>query len=249
MPFAPKRQLTPLELAARRRNAQKSTGPRTAAGKFRSSLNSLEHELCPFVRERMIEFWGEDVREYRRLHRDLINLFPPEHPYLAERVAELAEAWWEKVCALRAPAWRGFREERVRKAEERIEGELALLIQALRGQSRKWRYRLECDLGATFNSDAQLRERIEARLPVLLRAVEATTIASYAATSRGLTGSLYSTQSKAGIPLKSKHLHKMSTRNEPKAVIPAGISKIGVKNGLISGNIRSLRSDVCSPKS
>jgi len=243
------RQLTPLELAARRRNAQKSTGPRTPAGKFRSSLNSLKRELCPFVRERMIEFWGEDVREYRRLHRDLIYLLLPRDLYLAERVADLAEAWWEKVCALRAPAWQGFREDRVREAEERIEWELAFIIPALRGQSRQWRYRLECDLGATFNSDAQLRERIEARLPVLLKAVEATTIASYAATPRSLTGSLYSTQSKASIPLKPKHLHKMSTQNEPKAVIPAGISKIGVKNGAISGNIRSLRSGACSTKS
>jgi hypothetical protein len=245
MPFAPKRQLAPLELAARRRNAQKSTGPRTAAGKFRSSLNSLKRELCPFVRERMIEFWGEDVREYRRLHRDLINLLLPRDLYLAERVAELAEACWEKVCALRAPAWRGFREDRVREAEERIEEELALLILALRGQSRQWRYRLECDLGATFNSDAQLRERIEARLPVLLRAVEATTIASYAAAA----GSLYCIQGKASISLKSKRLHKMSTQNEPKAVIPTGINKIGVKKGAISGNIRNVGSNACSPRS
>ena len=245
MPANRGRQLTPLELAARRRNAQRSTGPRTAAGKFRSSLNSLKRELCPFVRERMIEFWGEDVREYRRLHRDLINLLPPEHPYLADRVADLAEACWEKVCALRAPAWRGFREDRVREAEERIEEELAFIIQALRGQSRQWRYRLEADLGATFDSTPQLRERIEAWLPVLRRAAEATTIATYAAAAN----SLYCTQSKASISLKSKHLHKMSTQNEPKAVIPTGINKIGVKKGAISGNIRNVGSNACSPRS
>jgi len=245
MPSAPKRQLTPLELAARRRNAQRSTGPRTAAGKFRSSLNSLKRELCPFVRERMIEFWGEDVREYRRLHRDLIYLLLPQDLYLAERVADLVEACWEKVCALRAPAWQGFREDRVREAEERIEGELAYIIETLRGQSRKWRYRLEADLGATFDSTAQLRERIEAWLPVLRRAAEATTIASYAAAAR----SLYCTESKASISLKSKHLHKMSTQNEPKAAIPAGINKMGVKNGAILGNIRSVGSGACSTRS
>jgi hypothetical protein len=245
MPANRGRQLTPLELAARRRNAQRSTGPRTAAGKFRSSLNSLKRELCPFVRERMIEFWGEDVREYRRLHRDLINLLLPRDLYLAERVAELAEAWWEKVCALRAPAWRGFREDRVREAEERIEGELAFIIEALRGQSRQWRYRLECDLGATFNSDAQLRERIEARLPVLLKAAEATTIACYATAA----GSLYCIQGKAGISLQSKHLHKMSTQNEPKTVILTGINKIDVKKGAISGNLRNVGSNACSPRS
>ena len=36
-------QLTPEMLAARRRNAQHSTGPRTAAGKQNSKLNALKH--------------------------------------------------------------------------------------------------------------------------------------------------------------------------------------------------------------
>ncbi len=35
--------LTPARLAANRRNAQKSTGPRTAQGKTRSRLNGLRH--------------------------------------------------------------------------------------------------------------------------------------------------------------------------------------------------------------
>lgn len=38
-----KRRLSPKQLAARRNNAQQSTGPRTAAGKRRSALNSLKH--------------------------------------------------------------------------------------------------------------------------------------------------------------------------------------------------------------
>jgi hypothetical protein len=246
---ASKRTLTPLELAARRRNAQKSTGPRTAAGKFRSSLNSLKHGLCPFVRERMIEFRGEDVREYRRLHRDLINLVLPEDPYLANRVAALAEACWEKVCALRASAWERFREEHIWQAEERIEEELGWLVQALSLRSRKWRYRLEQDAGGPFNSLSELRGRIESRLPIFVEAPEAIKIASRFENVEGLTRPFNRGHSKASILLKSKGLHKMSTSNEPKAVIPARISKIGVKKEPISGNIRSLRSDVCSTES
>ena len=38
-----KRELTIKELEARRRNARKSTGPRTAQGKARISLNALKH--------------------------------------------------------------------------------------------------------------------------------------------------------------------------------------------------------------
>jgi hypothetical protein len=246
---AAKRALTPLELAARRRNAQKSTGPRTAAGKFRSSLNSRKHSLCPFVRERMIEFRGEDVREYRRMHRDLINLLLPEDCYLANRVADLAEACWEKVCALRASPWERFREEHIWQAEERMEEELGRLLQALSLRSRKWRYRLEQDAGGAFNSLSELRGWIESRLPIFVKGPEAIKIASRSTNLEGLTRPFNRGHSKASILLKSKALHKMSTRNEPKAVIPAQISKIGVKKEPISANIRSLRSDVCSTKS
>jgi len=38
---------TPARLAANRPNAQKSTGPRTAAGKRRAALNSHRHGLVP----------------------------------------------------------------------------------------------------------------------------------------------------------------------------------------------------------
>ena len=38
--------LTPAQLTANRRNAQKSTGPRTARGKAQSRLNGLRHGFC-----------------------------------------------------------------------------------------------------------------------------------------------------------------------------------------------------------
>ncbi len=47
-----KRALEPWKIAARRRNALKSTGPRTAVGKRRSALNSLKWRLCPPWQER-----------------------------------------------------------------------------------------------------------------------------------------------------------------------------------------------------
>ena len=40
------RVITPARRAANRRNAQKSTGPRTARGKAQSRLNSLRHGFC-----------------------------------------------------------------------------------------------------------------------------------------------------------------------------------------------------------
>ncbi|HEV8293690.1 MAG TPA: hypothetical protein VGP94_17275, partial [Tepidisphaeraceae bacterium] len=45
---APKKRfkISPRKLAANRRNADKSTGPRTPQGKKQSSQNSLKHGLC-----------------------------------------------------------------------------------------------------------------------------------------------------------------------------------------------------------
>jgi hypothetical protein len=48
------RVITPARRAAHRRNAQKSTGPRTARGKAQSRLNGLRHGFCsPAYRQ----FW------------------------------------------------------------------------------------------------------------------------------------------------------------------------------------------------
>ncbi len=47
MPLLKSPTLTPARLAANRRNALKSTGPKTAAGKRRSALNARSRNLCP----------------------------------------------------------------------------------------------------------------------------------------------------------------------------------------------------------
>jgi hypothetical protein len=49
---------------ANRRNAARSTGPRSRAGKCRSSLNALRHGLC-------IDFSFTDRQEITRLAREL----------------------------------------------------------------------------------------------------------------------------------------------------------------------------------
>jgi len=73
-------------LAANRRNALKSTGPKTAAGKRRVALNGRPVDtpslrsgqaLCSPELERQLRARGEHPRDFRRLHRDLIALFRP----------------------------------------------------------------------------------------------------------------------------------------------------------------------------
>jgi hypothetical protein len=204
-----RRPLTALELAARRRNARKSTGPRTPAGKFRSSLNALKYAPLPPVLTEMIQFQGEDIREYRRLHRDLIALFLPQNSAQNECVTELAEAWWEKIRALHAPDREGFRRDNIRAADKRLEAGLRSLIGALRIGSRKWRYVLELSVGGRFNSLAGMRRRIEAQLDVVTRA-------AHDAESQAGAGSNCSPfnrgQGEAEKSLKTNDLHKLSVK-------------------------------------
>ena len=88
-------------LAANRRNAQKSTGPRTAAGKRRAALNSQRRGLAPPEIARQLQERGEDPDDFRGLHRDLVALFPPHEASDKTAVRVLAETWWEKARRLR----------------------------------------------------------------------------------------------------------------------------------------------------
>ena len=63
--------LSPARLAANRRNAQKSTGPKTKAGKRRVALNARRRGLAPPEIEWQLLARGEDPRDFRRLHRDV----------------------------------------------------------------------------------------------------------------------------------------------------------------------------------
>jgi hypothetical protein len=99
-PSLGKRAPWPWEIAARRRNPLKSTGPCTAAGKRRSSLNGLQRGLCAPWREHLLLLSCEDRRDYRRLHRDLISVLQPEDPYISHLVAALTDEWWKKVETL-----------------------------------------------------------------------------------------------------------------------------------------------------
>ena len=69
--------LSPARLAANRRNAQKSTGPKTKAGKRRVALNARRLGFAPPKIERQLRARGEDPRDFRRLHRDVADSSRP----------------------------------------------------------------------------------------------------------------------------------------------------------------------------
>jgi len=154
--------LSPARLAANRRNAQKSTGPKTNAGKRRAALNSRRFGLAPPEIERQLRARGEDPRDFRRLHRDLAALFPTHDPPGEAAVQALAMTWWEKARRIRN--WVAAGPARTNDLDEKIEQLVTFLVNVQRERRERWRWRLVAVLGLGMRGTADVRRRIERRL-------------------------------------------------------------------------------------
>jgi hypothetical protein len=82
---------TPRQIEANRRNAQKSTGPKTPEGKQAVSLNSLRHGL----RAATVVLPREDAAEFQRLCDDLEAEWQPQTRTEQIYVEQMAIAYWK----------------------------------------------------------------------------------------------------------------------------------------------------------
>ena len=80
-----------------RLNSQKSTGPRTSAGKLNSSMNSLSHGL----RARMTLLPGEDPDAYDALHQSFRDEFQPRTQSEHDLIDTMTYARWAQERARR----------------------------------------------------------------------------------------------------------------------------------------------------
>jgi hypothetical protein len=158
----PDRQRSPLRIAANRRNAQKSTGPKTPAGKRRVALNALRQGLGSQELMRDLKRRGEDPREFRRLQRDLIAIFQPHDTESKQTVELMAWTWWRK--ARRQRGWAGPEPVQSADLDQRLEELLLLLVELLRSRHEWWQSRLASVLGWPVGSPANALRRIESRL-------------------------------------------------------------------------------------
>ena len=78
------------QVAANRRNATKSSGPRTKSGKARSSRNALNHGLSA---EQVVIF-DEDPAAFEALRGDLYAHFQPSDPVDEALVEQVAACRW-----------------------------------------------------------------------------------------------------------------------------------------------------------
>jgi hypothetical protein len=86
------------QLAANRRNAEKSTGPRTAATKSISSRNNLRHGLTGHISL----LPTEDREAHDAFCNELIDSFNPETPMERQLAQSVAEDSWRlnRACAI-----------------------------------------------------------------------------------------------------------------------------------------------------
>jgi hypothetical protein len=78
------------QVAANRRNATKSTGPRTTMGKRRSRMNALQHGLAAEVLVPSLE----DADEYRTFCSLIAGDFDPQSATEQQLIARLASLLW-----------------------------------------------------------------------------------------------------------------------------------------------------------
>jgi hypothetical protein len=86
---------TKAQLAANRRNAKKSTGPKSPEGKAASSMNALRHGL----RAEKAVLPNEDPEEFEKVHAGLYDLYLPQTVAERDLVDQAALAKWKLVRA------------------------------------------------------------------------------------------------------------------------------------------------------
>ena len=87
------------EIEARRRNAQRSTGPRTVGGKRRVALNPITHGryASAFLRPspEAMSALGEDPQRFRELLIEALDSYPPQNALQARVSEEIAVLLWQ----------------------------------------------------------------------------------------------------------------------------------------------------------
>ncbi len=160
--IAPTGRVSPRRLASNRRNALKSTGPRTKAGKYRSALNARKRGWCPEALERELHARGEDPREFCCLHRDLAAIFRPTDALASTAVELLARTWWQKARRLRQ--WVGAGVPVCPEIDARLDALLGVVVGLMRERRQPWKTRLAAVVGPVIGGRSETRRQIEGQL-------------------------------------------------------------------------------------
>lgn len=163
MPLRRSPQLTPALLAANRRNALKSTGPRTVRGRARVAMNSLKHgRYARHLHHRLLraDRW-ELAQLYRKIRSAICQAFVPLDAAQYRGCESMAAQVW---CALR-PLLEGSRgKPECPLKSERIPSRVSKVLDTLGpALGPDWVSRVMAALKAP--TTAQRRRRVDIRSP------------------------------------------------------------------------------------
>jgi hypothetical protein len=145
---------SPAKVAANRRNAQKSTGPRTDAGKAKSSMNALTHglrALCPVVP-------GEDQEAYWQFHDSMFADLAPVGIQEEELAQLVTDIYWRLRRSTRFET--GAITRNTEKALQRLRSQDVGLTPAEQGVAEP------IDIPINKPTVASLRSNLERWLPL-----------------------------------------------------------------------------------
>ena len=130
--------LTPQRLDAARHNSQRSTGPRSEAGKERMKMNALKHgcDAAPENEAAVMRALGEDPERYAALQRELATAYGPGDAFWDHQVADLGKLYW--------------RRNRIERMET------GLMRRALQAEEERQRARRDQIAAATFDASSSL---------------------------------------------------------------------------------------------
>ena len=151
---------TPAQVAANRRNAENSTGPKTEEGKARSAQNARRHGLTAYD----FVISGENREEFNSLLSDLTAEHQPSGPTEALLVQQMAQHFWLSQRAM------ALQRIEIEIADHRVPKDLAVLIRYQTTNERAFHK----DLGALLALQKQRTNKQIGSVPQTVQTAPAT---------------------------------------------------------------------------
>ena len=166
MPLRNSPAMTPELLEATRRNAHRSHGPRSPAGKGNVKMNALKHGIyaAPENEAAVMRALGEDPQEYEMLKGDLRLTYGPGDALFLKQTEDLTNLYWRQKRIERMQT--GLMRRALREVEARQRDRELEMAAATFGASRL--EMLELDLPEP--ADAGVRARLRLSYLELIRA-------------------------------------------------------------------------------
>jgi hypothetical protein len=139
--------LTPRRVDAARHNSERSTGPRSEAGKERTKLNALKHgcDAAPENEAAVMRALAEDPERFAGLKRELATAYGPGDAVWDRQTEDLAKLYW--------------RRNRIERMET------GLMRRALQEVEERERTRRDQIAAATFDASSSLATDLKLAVP------------------------------------------------------------------------------------